>query len=219
MKDTYRDNDFDWYYGGADSRGNNFSTSFDELFDMDYRPDYDGRGNGDPDRPKPASHNSAGTGTRVMNWVQTGLDIVGLIPGIGEVADGVNSLIYLSRGDYVSAGLSAAAMIPFVGWGATGAKLGKKTYSVYQGFDKATGAAKYIGITSRTPTVRFAEHLSSSTARSTLRYDVVKGAESLSKTQARVLEQQLINQQGLQNLLNTRNSIAPKYWWQHSIKP
>jgi hypothetical protein len=36
MKDTYRDNDFDWYYGGADSRGNNFSTSFDELFDMDY---------------------------------------------------------------------------------------------------------------------------------------------------------------------------------------
>jgi RHS repeat-associated protein len=50
-----------------------------------------------------------------LSWVQTGLDIVGFIPVVGEIADGANALIYLSQGDYVNAGISAAAMIPVVG--------------------------------------------------------------------------------------------------------
>ena len=33
--------------------------------------------------------------------VHTGLDIVGLIPGVGEIADGANALIYLAEGDKV----------------------------------------------------------------------------------------------------------------------
>ena len=66
------------------------------------------------------------TGTKVINVVQTGLDVAGLVPGFGEIADGVNALIYLARGDYLNAGLSGAAMIPFLGWGSTGAKLGIK---------------------------------------------------------------------------------------------
>jgi len=61
-----------------------------------------------------------------MNGVQTGLDVVGLIPGAGEIADGANALISLGRGDYKGAALSGAAMIPFAGWGATGAKLAGK---------------------------------------------------------------------------------------------
>jgi RHS repeat-associated protein len=61
-------------------------------------------------------------GTKVADAVQTTLDVVGLVPGLGEVADGVNALIYLGRGDYTNAGLSAAAMIPFAGWAATGGK-------------------------------------------------------------------------------------------------
>ena len=92
------------------------------------------------------------------------------------------------------------------------------TYSVYQGLD-AAGTVKYVGITSRTPAVRFAEHAASKTARSTLGYEVIQGAEGLTKTQARILEQQLINQNGLGNLLNLRNSIDPKYWWLYDIKP
>lgn len=52
-----------------------------------------------------------------------GLDIVGLIPGVGEVADGANAIIYTARGEYLNAGLSAGAMIPFAGWAATGGKL------------------------------------------------------------------------------------------------
>lgn len=58
--------------------------------------------------------------------VHTGLDIVGLIPGVGEVADGANALIYLAEGDKVNAAISAAAMIPGAGMAATGAKYGKK---------------------------------------------------------------------------------------------
>jgi hypothetical protein len=73
-----------------------------------------------------AQGGGGGMGTAILDGVQTGLDVVGLIPGVGEIADGVNALIYTGRGDYVNAGLSAAAMIPFAGWAATGTKLGKK---------------------------------------------------------------------------------------------
>lgn len=58
--------------------------------------------------------------------VHTGLDVVGLIPGAGEIADGANALIYLAEGDKVNAAISAAAMIPGAGMAATGAKYGKK---------------------------------------------------------------------------------------------
>jgi hypothetical protein len=54
------------------------------------------------------------------------LDLVGLIPGVGEFADGGNALWYAAEGDWTSAGLSAAGAIPFAGWGATAAKLGIK---------------------------------------------------------------------------------------------
>jgi len=54
--------------------------------------------------------------------VHTGLDVVGIIPGVGEIADGANALIYLAEGDKVN-----AAMIPAAGMAATGVKYGKKT--------------------------------------------------------------------------------------------
>ena len=63
---------------------------------------------------------------KVVNGIQTGLDIAGLIPIYGEVADGINALIYLGRGQYGNAALSAGAMIPIAGWAATGTKLGVK---------------------------------------------------------------------------------------------
>lgn len=95
------------------------------------------------------------------------------------------------------------------------------THSVYQGFDKA-GILRYVGITGREEPVRFGEHLASGTAKSQLQYRVIDGATGLSKTQARVWEQNLINEFGLQKgggqLLNKYNSIAPKNWWLHDIK-
>ena len=54
------------------------------------------------------------------------LDVVGLIPVVGEIADGASALIYVAEGDYVNAAISAAAMIPGAGMAATGAKYGKK---------------------------------------------------------------------------------------------
>jgi hypothetical protein len=81
--------------------------------------------------------------------VHTGLDVIGLIPGLGEIADGANALIYLAEGDKVNAAISAAAMIPGAGMAATGAKLGKKVAGAVAegavkkgGREAAEGAAK-----------------------------------------------------------------------------
>ncbi|MFB8375152.1 hypothetical protein [Paenibacillus taichungensis] len=63
---------------------------------------------------------------KVLDVTQTGLDVAGMIPVIGEVADLANAGIYAARGDYTNAALSAAAAIPFVGWAATGAKFAVK---------------------------------------------------------------------------------------------
>jgi RHS repeat-associated protein len=61
-----------------------------------------------------------------LDWLQTGLDLGGLIPGFGEPLDLLNAAIYGLRGDKLNAGLSAAGAIPFAGWAATGAKVGRK---------------------------------------------------------------------------------------------
>ena len=70
-----------------------------------------------------SSSNPKDEGMNALDWAQTGLDVVGLVPVFGEIADGLNALIYLARGDLLNAGLSAAAMVPVVGWGATGGKV------------------------------------------------------------------------------------------------
>jgi hypothetical protein len=48
-------------------------------------------------------------------WVHGALDAAGVIPGLGEIADGINSLIYLGEGRYIEASVSAMAMIPLLG--------------------------------------------------------------------------------------------------------
>ncbi len=54
------------------------------------------------------------------------LDVIGLVPVVGEVANGVGALVYVAEGDYVNAALDAAAMWPAGGQAATAAKYGKK---------------------------------------------------------------------------------------------
>lgn len=58
--------------------------------------------------------------SRVMTegWadkVQLALDAAGLVPGIGEIADAINALISLGRGDPLGAALSAISMVPGAG--------------------------------------------------------------------------------------------------------
>lgn len=51
------------------------------------------------------------------------LDLVGLIPVIGEFADGANAIAYLIEGDYAYALLSSGSMVPIAGWASTGTKV------------------------------------------------------------------------------------------------
>jgi len=69
------------------------------------------------------------TGEQVLDGIQLGLDVVGLIPIVGEAADIISAGISLARGDYVGAGLSLLSAIPFVGYLGTagkGARYGAK---------------------------------------------------------------------------------------------
>lgn len=54
------------------------------------------------------------------------LDVVGLFPVVGEIANGVGALVYLAEGDPVSAAFDAAAMWPAGGQAATAAKYAMK---------------------------------------------------------------------------------------------
>jgi len=57
----------------------------------------------------------ADKGSTALDAGQLGLDAAGLIPGYGEVFDGINALVSLVRGDYMGAALSLISMIPTAG--------------------------------------------------------------------------------------------------------
>ena len=57
----------------------------------------------------------------------------------------------------------------------------------------------------------------SRTNRANLTYEIIKETGNLSYTQARIWEQKEINNYGLNNLLNQRNSIAPQNWHLYNI--
>ena len=62
-----------------------------------------------------------------VDYLQNGLDVIGIVDPFG-VADGLNCLIYLGRGQYGNAGISLAGMIPYIGDLAKGVKYGGKAF-------------------------------------------------------------------------------------------
>jgi hypothetical protein len=50
-----------------------------------------------------------------LDWLQTALDWIGLVPGIGDAIDVINAAIYFARGKYFEGFLSLLAVIPVVG--------------------------------------------------------------------------------------------------------
>jgi hypothetical protein len=102
----------------------------------------------------------------------------------------------------------------------TGKSTLKGNYTVYQGIDPATNDTKYVGITKRNPQERWNEHLNSGTNKAGLRYQTIE--TGLTKIDARIMEQSLINQYGLGknggSLYNNINSISPRYWYKYGIK-
>ncbi|WP_147397429.1 putative T7SS-secreted protein [Amycolatopsis panacis] len=63
--------------------------------------------------------------TTVSKVGHTILDGLGMIPGIGEIADGINAGWHALQGHAGEAALSGAAAVPFAGWAAGGSKLAK----------------------------------------------------------------------------------------------
>ena len=64
-----------------------------------------------------------------------------MVPVVGEVADGVNGIIYAARGDKVNAALSFGAMIPVVGNAATAGKWVNKGAKAAKGISESAQKA------------------------------------------------------------------------------
>jgi hypothetical protein len=65
----------------------------------------------------------------IMDWIHGGLDVIGLIPIVGEGADFVNGTIYALDGDWNNAVISWVGMIPIAG---DTAKLERGVIIMYQ---------------------------------------------------------------------------------------
>ena len=79
--------------------------------------------------------------------VHTALAAAGMIPAVGNVADAVDTMLYLTEGDLGGAAMSALSAIPFLGLAAGGLKTvksgakaikggAKETQKLYRGIDK-----------------------------------------------------------------------------------
>lgn len=71
-------------------------------------------------------------GEGFWDFVQTGLDVLGMVPIVGNAADLLNAGISVARGDTLGASLSLAASVPFVGQAVASTKLAKKTAGVVE---------------------------------------------------------------------------------------
>ncbi len=60
------------------------------------------------------------------------LDMLGLVPVVGEVADLTNGVLYTLEGDGVNATLSVASAVPIAGWAAVGTKYAVKVVNASQ---------------------------------------------------------------------------------------
>lgn len=140
------------------------------------------------------------------SWTGLGSELFAVIPFMGPIAK-------VGKGAQVSTNFAEVSS-NFVNQ--------KALYSVYNGVDEF-GKIRYVGITSREPQLRFAEHLESfGTGKDLLQYSVIKNASNLTRSEARIMEQNLINRYGLGKnggiLLNKINSISPKKWEKYGIK-
>ncbi|MEV5726090.1 DNRLRE domain-containing protein [Streptomyces pharetrae] len=70
------------------------------------------------------------------------LDVVGLVPVVGEVADVANGIWYAAEGNYVDAALSMSSAIPFAGYAATAVKAGRYVEKGVEAADAANDTRK-----------------------------------------------------------------------------
>ena len=73
----------------------------------------------------------------VWDKVHNALDVAGLAPGVGNIADGINAGLHAVRGNWKDAALSAAAMVPGAGQAVTAQKLAKKSKNLQEFVSKS----------------------------------------------------------------------------------
>jgi len=147
-----------------------------------------------------------------LDDLQLGLDIVGFIPGVGDVLDLVNAGISLGRGDYLGAGLSAAAAIPIIGSAGGAGRIARRGEAeVVEGIYEFTAKSgkKYVGQSGNIPR-RLAEHVRDGRLCPTELPNVARKHVPGGKTAREIAEQQRIDDLGgIKNLENKRNPIGP----------
>lgn len=185
-----------------------------------------------------AFNNYGGDGSgSFSDWGMWTLDQVRIFSPLTQLNDAINISIWGkdSRGIPKSEediGYSILGSLPLMGPEARlSQKIGRDViknaaaqegkYSVYIGVDNAQ-KIRYVGITGRNPALRFAEHGSAfGTGKEFLRFETVKDATSVTKINARIIEQKLINKFGMQKnggqLFNKINSITPADWGKYGI--
>ncbi|MBH3383437.1 MULTISPECIES: hypothetical protein [Pseudomonas] len=90
----------------------------------------------------------------ILDKIQFGLDLVGLIPIFGEAADISNGFVSFLRGDYTGAALSFASAIPFIGWAGTTGKMARRGSSSLKTLNKTPDKAIPKKTSSPKPTSR-----------------------------------------------------------------
>lgn len=104
-----------------------------------------------------AQNNSGISYDDVSFGVHTTLDVVGMVPGIGMFADGINAIYYAFEGDWGNALFSAFSFIPIVGdisatgkVVSSGVKVADKVSDTVRIVDKATDTTKVVSNTIET---------------------------------------------------------------------
>lgn len=144
-----------------------------------------------------------------MNRTQNVLDVVGLIPGFGEVADIANGIISLARGNWLDAGLSFASAIPGFGYVASATKGLRKASGVY---DLTTTGGQYVG-QSVDMAKRIKRHFGSGKLKQFSKVDeVLHFMKYSTKFEREIYEQYLILRKGgTDNLINKVNPVGGRF--------
>ena len=54
------------------------------------------------------------------------LNLLGMLPGVGAIADAINTVWYLAEHDFVNAAISTASLLPYVGRAVAAQSLSKQ---------------------------------------------------------------------------------------------
>ena len=109
------------------------------------------------------------------SWLHTGLDLLGMLPGIGAAFDVANGVLYLAEGDYGEAALSFLSAIPGYGDAISGLNTARKLATAAMG--AAGGAATIKGASGVFAALHFGSRPSVSTGAKTI--DGVTDGKSL----------------------------------------